>query len=371
MRRRLLEHLLSVVVVAAVFGILLVQLHQQEGAQRVVPDPAVEEALALRFLDFGDPLDRALYTESLDAFFPEQHDFHEKLLERILNVRREQFTNELYKTGAEERGITAEKLRRILGMYLQFIVVYVVVMAMSVYASETLGTLRFVSMKQGTSSSLSQMVNVLMDRSIAGPRRYLRALSHLAVACGKGALSMVFFSPAYVIAYSFKTRFDTDSVFFMIVLGIVSNGLLINYANKFYTFLVAESRKGYVETALVKNLNRSYAMHDPDGIHLVDIFRIRKRFPGHVFQHIYLNAHHQYLPVLKEHASFLISGLVIIEMALNIQGHLNYEMLKNILYKQYDVVLVIVFAIYLLVKGTEVVVDIVLEREARRLENRR
>ncbi len=370
MKRKVLEHLLSVMLVGAVFGFIMLRLHQQEADQVAVPDPAVAEALGLRFLDFGDPLDRALYKESLDAFIPQQRERHEALLEAILDARRQQFTDELYKTGAEQRGITGEKLQRVLGMYVQFILVYVVVMAISVYAAETFGTLRFVRSKQGTSSSLAQMMIVLTNDTIPAPQRYLRALGLLIAACAKGAGLMILFAPAYVIAYSFKTRFDTDSVVFMIVLGIVSNGVLVHYVNKFYTFLVAESRKGYVETALVKNLNHSYSTHDPDGIHRGDIFRIRKRFPKHVFQHIYLNAHHQYLPALKEHAAFVISGLVIIEMALNIQGHLNYEMLKYILYKQYDMVLVIVFAIYLLVKGTEVLVDVIVEREARRLENR-
>ncbi len=59
----------------------------------------------------------------------------------------------------------------------------------------------------------------------------------------KGVAYTILFAPAYVIAYSFKTRIDTDSLLFMIVLGVVSNGLLINYANKFYAFLAAESRK--------------------------------------------------------------------------------------------------------------------------------
>lgn len=181
---------------------------------------------------------------------------------------------------------------------------------------------------------------------------------------------MILFSPAYVIAYSMKTRFDTDSLPFMIGLGIISNGLLASYTHKFYTFLVAESRKGYVETAVVKNLSTSYSTSSGDGIPLGRIVQFRKSFPGHVFQHIFLNARHQFIPTFKEHASFVITGLVIIEMALNIQGHLSYEMLKNILSKQHDVVLVIVFAIYLLVKATEVVVDLIVEREAHRLENR-
>jgi len=60
----------------------------------------------------------------------------------------------------------------------------------------------------------------------------------------------VLFSPAYVIAYAIRTEFNTDTIIFMALLGVVSNGLLVTYANKFYAFLVAESRKGYVETGL-------------------------------------------------------------------------------------------------------------------------
>ncbi len=70
-----------------------------------------------------------------------------------------------------------------------------------------------------------------------------------------------------------------------------------------------------------------------------------------------MNARYQFLTTLKEHASFLITGLIIIEMALNIQGHLGYELMQNILYKQYDVVLSIILGMFLLVKSTEIVVD--------------
>lgn len=370
MIKKVFEHLLATVVVGAVFGALIARMHDEETARGAALDPAVQEALRLPFLDFGDPLDRALFRETLDALAPHERSRHDSLLQRITEARREQFTTEVYKTGAAERGIMPADLLRVGAMYLQFIAIYVVVMAITVYASETLGVYRFVRMKQKKSSSLARCWEVVRDARLPRRRRFVEAAQHFALAVVKGLVSMVLFSPAYVIAYSFKTRFDTDSVVFLVVLGVLSNGLLVTYANKFYTFLVAESRKGYVETALVKNLLHSYAADTPDGIELGAIVRLRKRFPGHVFHHIYLNAHHQYLPALKEHASFLISGLVIIEMALNIQGHLSYEMLKNILYRQYDVVLLIAFAIYLLVKGTEVTVDLIMEREARRLENR-
>ena len=369
MHRKLLEHLLGVVVVAVVFAVLVVRLQADDAVRHRAADPAVDEALNLSFLEFGDPLDRALFREALDAFYPADSARHRELVEKILESRRERFTDEWYKAGAERRGITREKLMRILEMYAQFILVYLVVMAVTVYAAETLGVYRFVRLKQGRRSALAELGHLMKNRGDAPGRKLLRAARLIALAILKAMLSMVLFSPAYVIAYSFKTRFDTDSLPFMIALGILSNGLLASYTHKFFTFLIAESRKGYVETAVVKNLRTSYAPSAHEGITLAEILRPRKAFPGHVFHHIFLNARHQFVPTFKEHASFVISGLVIIEMALNIQGHLNYEMLKNILSKQYDVVLVIVFAIFLLVKATEVVVDVMVEREHRRLQN--
>ena len=191
----------------------------------------------------------------------------------------------------------------------------------------------------------------------------------VAAAAAKGLVYLVLFSPAYVIAYSFKGTFDTDSSLFMIVLGVVSNGLLITYANKFFTLLVHEGRKGYVETALVKNLGASFSFRRPDGIRLRSVFALHKRFPGHILNHIYINARHQYIPTMKEHASFLITGLIIIEMALNIQGHLSYELLQQVLYRHYDVAIVIIVGIFLVVKATEILVDAWYHIESRRFDN--
>ncbi len=179
----------------------------------------------------------------------------------------------------------------------------------------------------------------------------------------------VLFSPAYVIAYSIRTEFKTDSVFFMIFLGVISNGLLIMYSNKFYAFLIAESRKGYIDTARVKNLNEKFTISQ-DGISLRSLLHPIKGFSGHLFEHIFKNAHFQYLSTIKEQASFLITGLVIIEMALNIHGHLNYELLRQILYKNYDIVILIVLSIFYTVKCTEIFADYLVHRELKKYENR-
>jgi ABC-type dipeptide/oligopeptide/nickel transport system permease component len=83
-----------------------------------------------------------------------------------------------------------------------------------------------------------------------------------------------------------------------------------------------------------------------------------------------MNARYQYIPTIKEQASFMITGLIIIEMALNIQGRLGYELLQNVLYRDYQVAAFIVLAIFAVVKVTEIVVDLWHQRESRRFENR-
>jgi ABC-type dipeptide/oligopeptide/nickel transport system permease component len=106
-----------------------------------------------------------------------------------------------------------------------------------------------------------------------------------------------------------------------------------------------------------------------DGIRLRKLIGFRKRFPGHVLDQILHNARHQYRSTLKEQASFVITGLVIIEMALNIQGHLCYELMQSLLFKNYDAVLGIMFVIFCAVKITDLVVDIWIWRSERHYAN--
>jgi hypothetical protein len=236
-------------------------------------------------------------------------------------------------------------------MVIRFILVYITVMLLTYYGAQTFALFRFVRKKQAASS----------DR---GPVRMYGASALRTV------VSFLLFAPGYVIVYSLKSVIDTSSVLVMIVLGVVSNGVLANYSNKFYTLLVNESRRGYVETAVVKNVHSSYQWNVPDGLRLRWMFRLRKKFPGHVLEHIVHNARHQYMATLKEQAAFVITGLVIIEMALNIQGHLCYELLQAILFKQYDTVLGIMFAVFALVKITDLAVDMWIWKTESHFSNR-
>lgn len=371
MRRKILEHIGSLTFVAIVFAILAVVPGHRRSAEEEAQLRVVAPYLDIPGVDFGNPRDRALFRETLDLFHPASPSANDSLLSAIESYRLSQFTDPERKAGTSERGLTWNVCVRLASMFFQFVVVYGVVLALTLYGAQSLGMYRFVRMKQGRGSYLVEFLD-----AVRGPDRRGRNFAGmgnasllLLKALLTGLAYAVLFTPAYVIGYSFQTSFESGSLFSMILLGVFSNGLLVNYANKFTTLLVAESRKGYVDTAVVKNLSGEYRWNVPRGIGLRSLLRLSRHFPGHVLEHIYLNARHQYVPMVKEQASFLITGLIIIEMALNIQGHLCYELLQNILYRQYDVALAIIFLLFLLVKVTEILVDLRHHREELRYED--
>ncbi len=374
MKRKLTEHLLSIAFVSLIFLALIFSVEAENKPGNPAGNAEIEALLRLESLDITNPLHRALLRETLNVYYPDHPGRADSLL-RAIDRYRAGRAKEIARKAGLYQGLSGGKLWQLTGMYFKFILAYLVVMLLTYYGVQTLAVLRFVRMKQNRTSYLAELAACLagIPRQKDLPqilRDLARSAGLLAKAAGKGIAYLVLFSPAYVIAYSFRTGFNTDTFFFLVLLGVISNGLLITYAQKFYTFLVAESRKGYVETAIVKGLNNNYLPGATEGISTLSILRWEKRFPGHVFQHIYLNARYQYLSTLKEQASFLITGLVIIEMALNIQGHLCYEMLQNILYKQFDVVFAIGLGIFWVVKATEIAADYWLEAETRKYENR-
>ncbi len=371
MQKHLSEHFFSLLFVSAIFLGLIIYFSGQRHGEKTRRNSEIETYLQLDFLDFGNPMHKALFRETLDIYFPVQKSRNDSLLRAIENYRANQILASQQQARSAKM-FSGSKLWQLAGMYANFILAYMIVMLLTYYGVQTLAVLRFVRMKQGRTSYLAEFATYVQkfrdSPKVDSPgKMLLTSASLLGKALLKGAAYFILFSPAYVIAYSFKTRFDTDTFFFMVLLGVISNGLLITYAQKFYTFLIGESRKGYVQTAIVKNLHNSYAQRGPEGISRKAILRLRKRFPGHVFGHIYENANHQYRATVKEQASFLITGLVIIEMALNIQGHLCYELLQTLLFKQYDVALAIILGIFWIVKATEMLTDARIYLKQRRL----
>jgi hypothetical protein len=361
MKFKFLEHLLSTaLVVALLLGLMAhfrAQAGEGEAAGMVAAPTEIADYVQWDFLDLNDAFERALFADLLRTYRPGTEAGNERALALLEEYRRDRLLSSLQRAHTSER-LGAAKLGSLLWMYLKFLTVYVLVMALTWYGVQTLAVWRFVRDRRklhpgvrDESRKFPGMVRVLLGRLLSM------------------AAAMVLFSPAYVIAYSIRTEFNTETLPFVVLLAVLSNGLLAMYGTKFHAFLTAESRKGYVETAVVKNLDNGWLPGEKGGISAGALFRLRKRFDGHVFGHIFRNAEFQYLATLKEQASYLITGLIIIEMALNIHGHLSYEMLKQILYRNHDIVVAILLLIFLTVKATEVLTDALLFLRQRKYAN--
>jgi predicted nucleic-acid-binding protein len=368
MKNKFIEHITSIILITIILLTLVFILESNRTREKDKNDSQIESYINSDLIDFDDPLNKIIFKETLNYFYPEKAAFNDSLIGAINQYRAEKLLQSIDKA-RHQKNLNRENLLRILSMYLKFIAIYLIVLIFSYYGVQTIGVYRFIKKQQNRSSYLYLLLlhlNAKPDKISTG---YIKkALLYLSKAAIKGIVYFVLFSPAYVLAYSFKTEINTGSAFFMILLGIVSNGMLIIYSNKFYTFLTAESKKGYVQTAIVKNLNNKYDRSSA-GISTKSIFSFRKKFPNHVFGQIFTNAKYQYLSSFKEQASFLISSLIIIEMALNIQGFLSYELLQEALYKNYSMVIIIILGIFYIVKFTDIAADWISYRETKRYEN--
>jgi len=354
-RKKILEHCLSLFFVSCTLIGAFLFLQGKKSALEERRIAAIRGFLDVPSFDYADPFHRALLKDVMNVFFQGRRDKNEALARAVIEHKENEFIGRLYQTRVSQ-SLTKAKAAELLWMYAKFLLVYLLVLLLTLYGVQTLAVFRFIRKKDALRPAFIDLP--------AGSRA-LRILKSAAAFL----LSLVLFSPAYVTAYSIRTDFNTDTLFFMVLLAVVSNGLLVNYANKFYAFLVSESRKGYVETALAKNLSGLYSLNAPGGVALADVLRPFKRFPGHVLDPVFSNARFQYFSTLKEQASFLITGLIIIEMALNIHGYLNYEMLRQLLYKNYSIVIVIILCIFYTVKLTEITADFMIHREAKRYGN--
>lgn len=369
LKRKLLDHAASILFILLIFIVLLSIGIDRERTEREKQHEVVEMMTTLKTIDFSNPLQKSLFRETMALYYPAANARNDSVMQAIEAYRTEEFTNKVYKTGGTPSGMSWRSAAHLSGMYLNFILVYLIALIVSYYAAQTLALYRFIQYKQRRSSFLVLAVQQF-QQGVHSASALLHGAGYLLKACVEGGASLVLFAPAYIIVYSLKSTVTTGDWLLMIVLAVISNGLLIDYAHKFYTFLLAESKKGYVEAAVVKGLNHSYSWNTPDGIAHRSLLRWNKKFSSHVLQHIYMNARYQYIPTMKQYASFLITGLIIIEMALNIQGHLCYELLQDILFYRYEEALAIIFGIFLVVKGTEIAVDIRFAYESEQYENR-
>jgi len=371
MRQKYSEHFVSILFVTLLLVVFILNLEESNKTLQDEKLESLKPFLEQSFIDLNDPFKKSLLHETLNLYTNNSPSEIDSIVGELSKYQADMFSS---RDSFNKKHLDWQEIKRLAGMYLKFILAYLIVIIFTYYAVQTLGVIRFIRFKQGRESYLAELIQHLSKFNIKKMRElkfgfYRKTVSLFSKVLAKGISTLILFSPAYVIAYSFRTRFDTDSFIFLVILGVISNGLLITYTQKFFTFLVTEQRKGYVETAVVKNLNNSYSMNKKSGFSWIEVFAWKKRFYNHVFGHIFSNARFQYIESIKEQASFLITGLIIVEMALNIHGHLCYELLQSLLYRNYSITLVILLGLFYVVKTTEIYVDYLKHRNILKYEN--
>ncbi len=361
-----LEHLPAVLIVGLALVAVSALMRRNEAASRPRVDPRIERYLAIDSVDLANPLDRALLRDALGVFQPSGVRDIDSLMHVVEDTRLARFTDPSRKTGGGRAVLTWESGIAIIPMYAVFLLVYFTVIVFTYFAARALAVWKFIAWKQGRASYLRRYLAIVESKGLPGA---ISRADLLVMSVVRGIASLLLFAPAYVIAYSFRTSLDTGSILFLIPLAVISNGILINEANHLYTLLVAESRKGYIQTAIVKGLASSYEWDAPGGLRRATLLFPVRGARGHVFRDIYRNARLQFIPSMKEHAAFVVTGIVIIEMALNIKGHLCYALLQHMLFREFDLAIAIIFSIFLTVKLTEACVDLWQALETRKYDN--
>jgi hypothetical protein len=363
--------------VAILFSIILVAaalLFFLNSRVKDVSSRSFRELDSLNFVNPNDSLHKAIAKDALQFYNPANAAGNDSIIHIIFDEYKDHYETFIY-DAHNKSSLNMSIFLDIMGMYLKFLSIYMIVLLITFYLVETLGLLKFIYEKSHKIAYWKQLFELLKNgKQYISSQKIMpfggRIFTLAAKIAFKGMAYLLLFSPAYIIAYSLKTDFNTDSFLFMILLGVVSNGMLILYTQKFYTFLKQEDRKGYVQTSIVKNMDRHFELKAKHAVSYKSVFKIKKVFNRHILNHIYQNAHYQYLPAIKEQASFLVSSLIIIEMALNIHGYLSYEMLRQILYANYDIVICIVLLIFFTVKLTDIVVDFVVLKNNKKFENK-
>ena len=367
MKRVVLEHTASFLIVGAISLFLLSLVHSYQEASETETLRIIAPYLSLDSMDLTDPLQRALFKETLTAFHSDNPARIDSITAALDSYTVRLLADPGWK-GTNEKGLAGRSIPRLIWMYVQFALIFLLVSALTSVGARSAAIYRYMKEKGGNGSSV-QDISSLFSMWRSGnlpPRPFKKILGLLGRTGLRVVFSLILFSPAYVLAYALKTEVDTSGVFFMVLLAVVSNGVLVNLSGSFHTFLTHESRRGYVETATVKGLETGYQLPSHPLQTIFALFRPMQAYSRHVFQHIYMNASFQFVPAIKQHIAFIITGIMIIEMALNVQGHLSYELLQCVLFGDYDTAVIIGLGIFFLVKITELIVDAWHVREARR-----
>ncbi len=365
-RNKIKNHFVGIVF----YGVVFVALIFLAGTQKEGTDfKNVRELLGITQTDIGNELDMAVLEDAIKIFYPRKTAT--SILSALKKYKEKVLTSRETKSGNAESSLNAKLIKTILLQAAAFFAYFLFIAFALFYLSESFAILKFKSRNRGKYSVLEKTIELFdkeFERKIYHKKfPYAKTLKVSIYGVAKALAVLILFSPAYLIGYVFK--FDYGNVTFLayVFLVIFTNGLLATSVNKFYRLLETEKSKGYVKTAKIKGVDFDYK--NSANVTLLRIFSPRKYFGSHVLNQIYRNAHRQYLSAFKEIVRFQITGMIIVELSLNIQNGFFYGMLKSLMNKQYDVLLFVLMLIFFAVKFADVIADYFFAKENAKYEN--
>ena len=166
-RKKLLDHAASILFVMLIFLVLMAAGLDREKNDREKKHELIEMMTKLRNVDFNNPMQKSFFRETLDIYFPSEKVRNDSVMQSIEAYRTEQFTNKVYKTGGMPTGLSWQGIVNVSGMYLNFIFVYIIVLLVSYYATQTFALYSFIQYKQ---RKLSYLVRGMQQLCLIGEK---------------------------------------------------------------------------------------------------------------------------------------------------------------------------------------------------------
>ncbi len=335
----------------------------------VNPDfKAIGDLIESSGLNIENELDRAVLRDALNNYGATSDSLSAGLLESYINFV---LTEKSQKEGGERKSVTFGILRDLFVKAAEFLFRFLIIGLLLFYLSESFALLKFKYVRQNKNEVIAEFRELVSDfRKRKTALRYF-PLRRTSVLAAKGIVKffgyLLLFSPVYLVGYALKFNYENLSFFVYVFLAVFTNGMLISSVNKFSLLLESEHEKGYVETAVIKGVNSDYSKKG--GISVAKIFLPVKFFGEHILAQIYKNAHKQFIADFKKIGHFLITAMIIVELALNYGDGLFYEMLKSLMKKEYDIFFAAMLLIFWLVKFWDFTIDFLVERENGKYEN--
>jgi len=321
-------------------------------------------------LDINRTYDRLIFEDAVGKVLKGNTTEKENLIANVNKFTREKYTKKELKTGSRKETLSLLTLPGIMWKFLKFLFLFFIVEISIFYFSERLALIKFYLVKEKKNSFsglLDRMIWEKKDFFIKEKIDWLRTSLLILGMIGRLLSYLILFSPVYVIAYVLKFNSENITFIWGLLFGIFTNGVLIAGVNKFYHLLVSESKRGYVETAMVKNVP---FFPDVGKKELLKILLLKKdNFGETIVTQIFASARLQFVPSFKEVSRFVITGLIIIGMALNIQSGVFYQMLRSFLSAEYDILFFILFLVFATIKFIDAVIDLYAVRESGKYEN--